>query len=217
MANNFLEKLQTGDLVLVNGQSTNFFYRLFGNLIKYGTHSNYTHVCIIVRDPNFIDNPLKGTYIWESSWEGTPDPQDGKVKLGVQLTLLQDFVKNNKGSKILFRKLKCSENTFTTEKLKNIHTVVYNKPYDIVPKDWIEALLRIDDNPQKTNRFWCSALVGYIYTQCGLLKADTDWSILRPSDFSLDGQTVEILNGSLYNEEVLLDESNIGNIKLINL
>ena len=217
MTNNFLEKLQTGDLVLVNGHSTNFFYKLFDNLIKYGTHSNYTHVGFIVRDPNFIDNPLKGIYIWESSWEGTPDPQDGKVKLGVQLTLLQDFVKNNKGNKILFRKLECSENTFTTEKLKNIHTVVYNKPYDIVPKDWIEALLRKDDNPQKTNRFWCSALVGYIYTRCGLLKADTDWSILRPCDFSLDGQTVEILNGSLYNEEVLLDESNIGNIKLINL
>ena len=30
-----------------------------------------------------------------------------------------------------------------------------------------------------------SALVGYIYTKCGILKSDTDLSILRPSDFSI--------------------------------
>ena len=45
---------------------------------------------------------------------------------------------------------------------------------------------RKDSNPQKTNSFWCSALVGYIYTRCGLLNRETDWSILRPSDFSIE-------------------------------
>jgi hypothetical protein len=63
---------------------------------------------------------------------------------------------------------------------------VYNKPYDIVPSDWIEAFLRVDPSPQKISRFWCSALVGYIYTMCGVLDTHTDWSILRPSDFSLE-------------------------------
>ena len=43
--------------------------------------------------------------------------------------------------------------------------------------------LEMDAKPQKTDRFWCSALVGYIYTKCGLLDEKTDWSILRPSDF----------------------------------
>ena len=51
-------------------------------------------------------------------------------------------------------------------------------------KDWLEAIERKDDHPQKTDRFWCSALVGYIYTKAGLLKEDTDWSVLRASDFS---------------------------------
>lgn len=41
--------------------------------------------------------------------------------------------------------------------------------------------------PQKTDRFWCSAFVGYVYTACGILDGDTDWSILRPSDFSVQG------------------------------
>lgn len=44
-------------------------------------------------------------------------------------------------------------------------------------------MLRRDDNPQKKSRFWCSALVGYIYTECGCLHPGTDWSMIRPSDF----------------------------------
>ena len=61
-----------------------------------------------------------------------------------------------------------------------IHDTVYNKPYDIVPKDWVEALFQVDDKPQKIDRFWCSALIGYIYTKCGILQSNTDWSIMRP-------------------------------------
>ena len=70
--------------------------------------------------------------------------------------------------------------------MKEIHDIVYDKPYDIVPKDWIEALFRKDDKPQKTDRFWCSALVGFIYTKVGILDKSTDWSVMRPSDFSVD-------------------------------
>ena len=54
--------------------------------------------------------------------------------------------------------------------------------------DWIEGYLQKDHDPQKTNRFWCSALIGYIYTKLGILNSDTDWSILRPCDFSEDSQ-----------------------------
>ena len=67
-----------------------------------------------------------------------------------------------------------------------IGSKAYDKIYDIIPTDWIEAAFRRDDNPQKTSRFWCSALVGYIYTQCGCLHPGTDWSMIRPSDFVED-------------------------------
>ena len=56
------------------------------------------------------------------------------------------------------------------------------------PIDWIMAFFREDITPQKTNRFWCSALIGYIYTKLGILNSDTDWSNLRPCDFSEDSQ-----------------------------
>ena len=61
--------------------------------------------------------------------------------------------------------------------------------------DWMEAAFRFDSHPNKTDRFWCSALIGYIYTKLGILKEDTDWSILRPSDFSLDGECLNFING----------------------
>ena len=89
--------------------------------------------------------------------------------------------------------------------LSKIHDVVYDKPYDIVPTDWIQAFFQHDSRPQKIDRFWCSALVGYIYTQLGILKDDTDWSILRPVDFSLSGESVKFnSNCSLENFEKIL-------------
>ena len=199
-----METLKTGDILLFSGH-TKGAMQYFSDMIKYGTHSNYSHVAMVLKDPTYFNLSLKGIYLWESGWEGKPDPQDNNIKLGVQLTPLNEIMENFKGSKIIVRPISSNKN-FTDEKLKEIHEVVYNKPYDIVPKDWIGALFREDSDPQKTNRFWCSALVGYIYTKCGIIKPDTDWSILRPSDFSLDGERLAFINGySLSKTETLIN------------
>jgi len=196
-----MDNLKTGDLILFCGHDTGIFSLLSG-LIKYGTHSNFTHVGMVLVDPTFIHPALKGTYVWESSWEGTPDPQDNKTKLGVQITPIEQILKCFKGSIAITRKLNCDPKHFSNENLKKVHDVVYGKPYDIHPSDWIEALFKTDIHPQKTDRFWCSALVGYIYTKCGILQPDTDWSIMRPSDFSLDGENLKLCdNSSLENIE----------------
>lgn len=199
-----MENLKTGDILLFSGH-TKGPMQYFSDMIKYGTHSNYSHIAMVLKDPTYFNLSLKGIYLWESGWEGKPDPQDNKTKLGVQLTPLKEIMENFKGSKIIVRTIN-NNNNFTDEKLKEIHEVVYNKPYDIVPRDWIQALFRKDSSPQKTNRFWCSALVGYIYTKCGIIKSDTDWSILRPSDFSLDGERLSFINGnSLSKTETLIN------------
>ncbi len=178
--------LKTGDILLFDFNESGLM-GLFNNLIKKFTKSNYSHVAMVLKDPEFIHPSLKGYYIWESSWEGKPDPQDGKIKLGVQITpfheILDKCVKTN--SAVMLRRVSTNI-AFNKQELTEIHNVVYDKPYDIVPTDWIEAINRQDSNPQKTNRFWCSALIGYIYTKCGLLTKTTDWSILRPSDFSTE-------------------------------
>lgn len=178
--------LETGDLLLFDYEGGGIF-SVFTSLIKYFTKSNYSHISMVLKDPSFIHPTLKGYYVWESGWEGTPDPQDGKIKLGVQITPFNEIYneyKSKKGS-IYLRKLNCNKDLFCDKNLEEIHKVVYDKPYDIVPEDWINAIVRKDNEPQKTDRFWCSALIGYIYTKLGLLKEDTDWSILRPSDFSI--------------------------------
>ena len=179
--------LNTGDILLFDYEGGGSM-GIFSWLIKKVTKSNITHVGMVLKDPVFINPSLKGYYVWESGWEGTPDPQDGKVKFGVQITPFEEIFQNykKKNGKIYVRRVTCPINLFTTEKLLQIHEIVYDKIYDIIPTDWIEAAFRRDDNPQKTSRFWCSALVGYIYTQCGCLHPGTDWSMIRPSDFVED-------------------------------
>ena len=174
-------ELKTGDLLLFDYEGRS----IISSLIKRFTHSNFTHVAMILKDPKFIHPSLKGLYIWESGKEDEPDPQDNKTKFGVQITPFEEIYQTykNTGGKIYIRKIKDNKN-FTDINLKKIHDIVYDKPYDIVAPDWIEAYLQKDPDPQKISRFWCSALIGYIYTQLEILDTDTDWSILRPCDFS---------------------------------
>ena len=173
--------LKTGDILLFSYHGDS----LFSYLIKKFTHSKFTHVAMVLKDPEFIHPSLKGYYLWESGEENSPDPQDNKKKLGVQITpfeeIYQSYAKTN--SEIYLRKINSSKK-FSIEKLKEIHKVVYDKPYDLVPEDFYEALKHRDKEPQKTDRFWCSALLGYIYTKCNILNENTDWSILFPCDFS---------------------------------
>ncbi len=177
--------LKTGDILLFDYNESGIL-GLFNKAIKYFTKSPYSHIAVVLKDPSFIHPSLKGYYIWESSWEGTPDPQDNKIKLGVQITPLDEVMNNckNTNSSVFLRRVNCPIGTFNKNALSKIHEVVYDKPYDIVPEDWINAINRTDNHPQKTDRFWCSALVGYIYTCCNLLVKNTDWSELRPADFS---------------------------------
>ena len=98
---------------------------------------------MILRDPTYIKSNLKGLFVWESSWEGHPDPQDGKLKLGVQITPIQEILHAYQGKGHVFiRQLICPPNLFNNEKLLQIHNVVYDKPYDIVPKIGLKPFLK---------------------------------------------------------------------------
>lgn len=182
-----MDKLKTGDIILFTSNAKGI-WGLISDMIQWGTDSKFTHSAMVLKDPTFIHPTLKGLYVWESGWEGKPDPQDGKIKLGVQITPLRDIIElyKKEGGECYYRSIDCDPECFSVDNLKHIHDIVYNKPYDICPFDWIEAYMRKDPNPQNTERFWCSSFIGYIYTKCGILENDLDWSILRPSDFSLE-------------------------------
>ena len=116
-------------------------------------------------------------------------PQDDKIKLGVQLTKIEDVLTHYHNANFFVRKFN-DYSLFTEEALKEVHKIAYCKPYDINPKDWIHALFQKDPTPQLTNRFWCSAFVGLILTKVGILVPETDWTIMRPCDFALDGENL---------------------------
>jgi len=193
-----LDDLKTGDIILFNNNQSSGIFGLIASLIKYGSHSNYTHIGMILKDPTYIHKSLKGTFVWESGWENEPDPQDGKKKIGVQITPIHEMLDNyNKsGGIVLIRKIETELNVnnpnypFRPEKLKEIHDLVYDKPYDLDPFDWVDEVLGISPT-KKSDRFWCSAFVGYVYVKAGILNADTDWTKLAPSDFAIDAENLE--------------------------
>jgi len=191
--------MKTGDILLFDCEDYNFF-GWFSFLIKYFTRSKFSHIGMVIKDPIYINSNMKGYYLWHSDWTNYPDPQDGKKKFGIQFTplnvMIHNYQKNN--GKIFLRRIHYEKNVFTTENIKKIHHIVYEKPYDTNIKDWINALIRKDNQPQKLNRFWCSAFVGYIYTFCSILTSDTDWSILRPSDFSTEYNNYLHFNNGFY-------------------
>lgn len=198
-----LDNLDTGDILLFSYRGNSTFFSIFGNLIKYFTGSEITHVAMILKDPIFINPSLKGLYIWESGYEGTPDPEDGKIKLGVQITSLHDVIHNYDGN-LYIRKLDKGRELIKDDILKDIHQTIYNKPYDLVPIDWLGAIKKIDFQPQKTDRFWCSALVSYILVKLGYLDKKTDWSVVSPGELS-SKQSIDFLPCCSYSNDICIN------------
>lgn len=196
--------LKTGDLILCDDLGYKD-WGLFSWFIKFMTKSDFSHVGMIVKDPDFTDPPMKGIYVWMSGTSYFPDAEDNTMKFGVQFVPYHEYVTTYTG-KLYIRKFHSEryDEIFTSEKLKKIHQAVYNKPYDTVIADWIEAYCKKDPHPQKTNRFVCSAFVGYIFTKLTLLPEDTDWSILCPSYFSSENPGLKLLHDSQLSTEELI-------------
>jgi hypothetical protein len=165
--------LRTGDIMLF--ESRGVF--LFDWVIRFFTSSAFTHVGMVLIDPPF--GVPRGTYLWESGFESVPDPQDGLVKLGVRLTPIESIDVSR--SRVYVRS--CLRAVSDAE-LEAIHRDVYLKPYDLCACDWLLSIARIDAEPRKTSRFWCSAFVAYVIGRLGLMPAAVDWSIARPCDLS---------------------------------
>ena len=185
--------LETGDLLLFTQKKLMTGWWLIDKAIEYFTNSPYVHVGLVVVDPPFLVST--GTYLWECGYEACVNPETGKQNIGVRLTPMSAVLSNEQT--IYIRKCK----SYIPDKiLQKIHSDVFLKPYDMCLSDWLLATLRIDINPQKTDRFWCSAFVGYIFTQLGWLDENTDWSIIRPCDLS-SSSTYLSWSSKIYSED----------------
>ena len=177
-----LNKCETGDLILYSSNSWISYF------IEYFTGSQFSHISMIIRDPTYINPNLKGIYIIESGYEPTPDPENDKIKYGVQLTPIREVInqyKDGKMGNLYYRKLNCLRSNNFNQKIKEIHQKIHNKPYDLNIFDWLKADLKLQiGNERKTGEFWCSALIGFIYQQLGLLNTDIKCTIITPKEFS---------------------------------
>lgn len=201
--------LKTGDLLLCDNLGHSGL-GIFGWLIKYFTYSDFSHVAMIVKDPQFTKQPLDGLFVWEAGFtdKNTKDSEDNVHKSGVQLVPYRDFISKYTG-KVYVRRIECCdidtyEHLFSTEKLRPIHDAVYDKPYDLHIHDWINLYRQVDTHPQNTERFVCSSLVGYIYSKLGILPENMDWSILTPQFFSSENTYIPLIpTVKLHAEEAL--------------
>lgn len=185
-------KLETGDLLLFEPFLTG--NEFFGKCIAWWTGSKFAHCGMVIRNPNFTPEPLRGLYILESTgFENVPDCEDDKIKFGVQLRKLEEVVKNYSGQ-IWVRKLTCERDADFYKKLKKAHSMVHNLPYDI-GFDYIKAAFRLKIGQlQRKDTFFCSALVTYLYVSLGVLPSQTDWTIVTPKNLSSEPKSLKDIN-----------------------
>ena len=181
-----MEEYNTGDIILCCYRGWKNPIDIFSHIIEWLSPLPYSHCGIFLKAPTYIDSKLTGNYVWESAIEPIPDVEDNIKKCGITITPIEYYLEKYDGSISVKRLLQNNKQVKIEEKeILDIQKKVYDKPYDLDPMDWIRELLNMKDpDPQKTNRFWCSAFVGYFLTKINALPEDTDWSIFKPADFA---------------------------------
>jgi hypothetical protein len=201
--------METGDILLMG--TKNFW---FSRIVEKFTNSKWSHVGIILKDPVWINPMLTGYYLWQSGSEKYPDVEDDKNIFGVRIDKLEEKIETYDGY-ISWRHLKLKEKIpDLEEKLKKIHKIVHDEKYDTNIIDLLEATEFIKEinyssifnlfKHQRKDRFFCSALVGFIYQQLGLLPENTEWTRCEPKTFSIENTKLKLeMEGELSEEYVI--------------
>lgn len=199
---------KTGDILLFNERPTMCLMAMLDSLIKCCTCSKYSHCALVVVDPPFAPQ-CKGTFVWESSWHGTKDPQDNIVKFGVQLTPIELYIRDYPGTVTIYKRSPLTNETrtlFSNEALVAVHRKVYMHGYDTRPKDWCAALCKRKIRVQ-TDVFTCSAFVSFVLTELGVLDKNTAWTILSAAELSSKTKSALVQWSSLYGEDTELRQN----------
>ena len=175
--------LKTGDILLFNEHPNGWVDSFIDKTIKCFTKSKYSHIGFVIVDPKWAP---KGTYVWDSSEHHVPDPQDNKIKFGIALVPIKEYLSTKNNHINLYKRSPIDPETyklFTPQFLDKLHTAVYGKHYDLTFGHWLAGFLRVLI-PRSTKTFFCSAFVSYTLTQVGVLGKWTDWTIISPAELS---------------------------------
>ena len=194
-----IDDLQTGDILLCrNAHSNSWFLSIYESLIRTVTHSPYSHVAMVVRDPPWVDQ--QGVYVLESAIESSPDAESHEQKM--QTTKLSTLADGS--CEIMIRKM--MKGTISEQQLEEVHDKTTS--YDGNPYDLAKAALQIHSSEQRTDAFICSALISFIFVQFGFLDADFDWSVSLPKMFSSDSDALPWTDTVEYSKDTLLEIQN---------
>ena len=184
-----IDTLNTGDIILFSGDT------IISDIVKFATNSKWSHVGIVVKDPDFLINKpgtINGIYLLESDSPSQKDLDSGKYKIGVQISDLKEKIASYDGE-VWIRRLNTKlEKEKIHSVIKIVYNTLYNKPYDWYPVNLLDAVLEnetklgdlLDSDPRHIDRVFCSALVGYSYVCLELLENKTEWSFLFPKYFA---------------------------------
>jgi hypothetical protein len=184
---NFIENCDTGDLLLFN--STAFYSRF----IELFSRSKYSHIGYIIKNPTWLHPDLSGIFLFESGAECTKDVLSQHKIFGVQLTPMEEIVKQYRSATygyIYYVQNKFDRTNDYYENLKNVILKTDTKKYDLNPIDWIKADFDINIGIRKVDKFFCSALVGYIMEEVGHLDKNIDWTYIAPRRYSKNAKDI---------------------------
>ena len=197
----FIENCQTGDLLLFSSNA------IYSRLIEICSFSKFSHVAYIVKNPTWLHSDLSGVYIFESGAEPTDDVLSKHKVFGVQLTPIEQIYKSYKNAYCGY--IYYVQNDFDrTEdyysKLRKILLKTDSKSYDFDVNDWIKARFDVKIGKRKTNKFFCSALVGYLMEKVKQIHSDIDWTYLSPRRFSVNSSdALQFINCKIYPEKYI--------------
>jgi len=202
------DQMNTGDIILFGSEK---YY--ISRLIEWYSGSKWSHIGIVLKDPTYINPLLTGLYLFESGAEDMVDSADKIYKYGVQIVPLQEKIKRYKGY-AYWRKLDANIDNLSY-KMLSIYISVHNRPYDLSFYDLLSTKMNVvfknkkyknaimnwfRPNHRKLDEFFCSALVGYIYTELELIDKNTQWTECRPAYFSEENPNFTMINGMLEDE-----------------
>ena len=189
-----LKTCKTGDVILFNTRS-----HWYDWLIEKYTGSMFSHVGMVVRNIKCGDVEDVGICLLESGYEAFPDVVDKKIIYGVQLSRLSEVFdtyidSEARGGYAYYRKLNYDRPDTFDEDVRKLVESVYDKPYDMLPQDWIRSAFHLHGgNQTRTNTFWCSALLAYVYEKLGFLNEEVKWTTIQPTQFSYhEGKQLEL-------------------------
>ena len=192
--------MDTCDILLMRGKYNGLF-GIWTYIVHLILNTEWTHVGIILKNPTYIDKKYcDGLYLLESGSEQCSS------KFGVQINKLDDIIESKSYYKLAYRKLICNfSKELIEEKLKVICNTTKDKPYDTNVLDLIGIAMKnkLLISSRKLDKFVCSTLVGYVYTELDLLDSDTNWSFFTPKDFTSENN-IKLLHGAHLQKEILI-------------